>query len=218
MKNIAQISRREITAHRPYTTGMTASVPVCKSMDSKGNKVWVADVYVGPGTAGNGSILKDVLIASTAKELIGDIRQPVELAISKQGKYTIIGRSEFIPAGAQGPDDSLLKPTYHETKVNLVDLGLLFLADLDYEIEGYGEGNYGEEDRPYCRVSAWDAFGLQVMGEDVDPDTVPTKLSPTAVRTVTTRHVQVRLRPYADGGYGSGNYAGSEQNTLEHTE
>ncbi len=223
MRNIARISRKEIIAHRQFETGMTASVPTCKIMDALGNKAWVADVYLGPATGNNVSVLKDVLIASTAKQLIGDIRQPVRLERSKQGKYTIVGRAEFIPAGAQSPEGSILEPTYRETSVNLADLDLLFLADLDYEVEPFGEGVFGEEGRALERINAWDAWGNQVMGEDVDPESIPPMLSATPRKVAVTRHVLVSLKPF--GGiaeenfvYGVGAVGASYQKTIEHTE
>lgn len=214
MRNIAQISRRELVAHRPFDVGLTASVPVYKAIDEAGHKEWVVDVYFGPGRNGEPGVLKDIIVAPNATKLIGDIRQPVRLERSKQGKFTVVGRAKIIPAGAQMPDGSILEPSYHEVKVNLADLDLLFIPDLDFEIAKYGVGDYGVGD--YAAIKAFDAFGYQVMGDGAE--SVPAELGLEPTRKVTTKHTAIRIRPYGEGNYGEGDYAGSEQVALELTE
>lgn len=221
MRNIARISRREIQAHRQIEIGLTASVPVQKEVDSLGHKEWVVDVYFAPVTGGPQSILKDILVAPTAKKLIGDIRQPVELHRSKQGKYTVVGRAKVVPSGAQMPDGSILEPNFHETKVNLADLGLLHIPDLDYEVGAVGDTAVGSGDvQP---IKAWNAFGNQVMGEGVEEEDVPAELGLEPKKTTTTRHTIITIKPV--GGipeegyvYGVGAVAAPYLKVVEHTE
>lgn len=212
MRNIARLGRRELIAHRTFDVGMTASVPAYKQVDQAGHKEWVVDVYFAPGAGSDQSVLKDIVVAPQARDLVGDIGQPVRLERSKQGKYTVVGRSKIIPGGAQQQMGTILEPTFHETKVNLADLGLLFIADLDFTRRAWGEGNYGEGD--YKSISATDAFGKQVMGPEVAEENVPARLGLEPRRTVTTRHVEFGIRPWKDGSYKSGDYKGSYQRAV----
>jgi hypothetical protein len=220
MANIARVSRREIHAQRPFDVGMTASVPSYQAVDPLGNKEWVCDILMPPATGGGGGLLRNVVIAPTAKHLIGDIRLPVRLERSQQGKYTVVGRAKVVPAGMQMPDGVITNPNYHETKVNLADLGLLFIPDLDFEIEPWGEGSFGGEGRVYEAKTATDAWGHQVMGEGAE---TPAHLGFEPERTTTTRHTIIQLKPW--GGipeenfiYGVDQYAGNYLKTVELTE
>lgn len=212
MRNIARLGRRELIAHRTFDVGMTASVPAYKEVDGDGHKEWVVDVYFAPSAGANESVLKDIVVVPAARDLVGDIGQPVRLERSKQGKYTVVGRSKFIPSGAQSSTGTILEPTFHETKVNLADLGLLFIPDLDFEVGAWKSGPYKEGD--YRPVRATDAFGHQVMGPEVPAELVPASLGLEPRRTVTTRHVQFGIRPWKEGSYKSGDYKGSFQRTV----
>lgn len=193
--NVALFGRRELEAHRPKITGITASVPAFKVMDGEGNKLFVVDVYLGPSDGTSQHIVRDVPISPIAKELVADIRVPVELERSRQGKFTVTGRSMMIPAGAQLPDGSILKPTYHEVEYNLADLGLLFIADVDYSLEVLQEDATVElqanPDEPLQVVSATDAFGYPILGPDaaVQEELV----DPAPLVRTTTRHTKLLL-------------------------
>lgn len=206
-KNIALFGRRELHAHRRLVTGMTAGVPVYKEMDRAGNKEWVVDVYVGPAEASSVNVIHDCPIALYAKNLVTDIRQPVQLERSKQGKYTVVGRAKVVTAGSQLPDETILEPTYHEIKHNLADLRLLFVADLDYHLEPFQEDPdpdtgtplQADEDEPLQVIRATDAFGREVLGPDAEDP--PPLLDPVPASTTTTRHVVIQ--PAQFGEYGN---------------
>jgi hypothetical protein len=189
--NVALFGRRELQAHRRFVTGVTASVPTYKEVDSLGNKEWVVDVYIGPLDHVGANIVKDVPISPFARQLVGDVRQPVLLERSKQGRYTLVGRSKTMPAGAQMPEGSILEAHYRRNEFNLTELGIRFIADLTYELEAWGEKPWGQVDKPWQDIRAWDAFGNQVMGGDVDPDDVPPLLNTNPISRTTTRHVVI---------------------------
>src|SRR5579871_6972122 len=138
MRNEALAARRELRAHTRFITGVTASAPVYKAVDSLGNKEWVVDVYLGPLDQIGANIVKDVIVASTARQTVAKARLPILLERSKQGKYTVIGRADTMPSGAQMPEGSILEPTYHRNEYNLADLGVSFIADITYEVEPWG--------------------------------------------------------------------------------
>ena len=203
MRNIAQIGRRELVAHRRFVTGVTATVPAYKEVDSVGNKEWVVDVYIGPLDVQEPNIVREVPIAPYARQVVGDIRQPVLLERSKQGRYTLVGRAKTMPAGAQTPEGSILEPTYHRIEHNLAQLKATFIADLTYQLEGWGHLVWGEEDKPWQEVLAFDAFGNQVLGEGADEEIAQLSLEP--IKITTTRHYVLTLRgwglPAAEGGF-----------------
>lgn len=204
MKNIAQIGRRELVAHRRFVTGVTATVPAYKAIDPVGNKEWVADVFIGPLDVAEPNIARDVPIAPYARQVVGDIRQPVLLERSKQGRYTVVGRAKTLPAGAQMPEGSILEPTYHRIEHNLSQLRVSHIADLDWELEGWGEKVW-DDGEPWQRVTAVDAFGNLVMGEGIEPGDVPPQLAPAGTVVTTTRHYLLTLRtwgnPTVEGGF-----------------
>lgn len=197
MRNIAQVSRRELEAHRTLVNGVTASVPAYTEVDTAGNKEWLVDVYIGPLLGI--SILRNVPIVPAAKENVTDMRQPVQLERSKQGKYTVVGRAKVMSAGMQTPEGSVLEPTYREIEVNLAALQCEFIADLDYTVTVFqideDEELQADEDEELQPVSAVDAFGQAVLGPDVDDDLVTAEvldqLSPEPVEAAKTRHVRV---------------------------
>lgn len=203
MRNIGAVSKREIYAQRWLVTGVTASVPVYKEVDSLGHKEWVVDVYIGPLDTQTTNIIVDVPIAQYAKQLVTGIRLPITLVRSKQGKYTVVGRAKVLPAGAQMPDSSILEPSYHELHHNLAELGLLHIADLDYQLEPLQANAeiplQDDPDKPFQSIIATDAFGKQVAGPDAEN---PLPLyDPAAQSTVKTRHVV--FEPASFGPYGS---------------
>ena len=189
-RNIAQVSRKELIAHRRFVTGITADKPRYKEVDASGAKEWVVDVFLGPLELVEKNILREVPVAKIAQELVSDIRQPVLLERSAQGRYTVIGRAKEIPAGAQMPEGSILEPTFHDIRVNLADLGLLHLADLDWTLSPMSDLPEAETHQV---IRAFDAFGHQVVGPEVDNP--PPAYAPAPIKTVTTRHtVFVRAR------------------------
>ena len=206
-RNVAQFGRRELYAHRRFVTGITASVPAYKEMDIAGHKEWVVDVYIGPLETLTANVIKDVPIADVAKNLVTDMRKPVLLERSKQGKYTVIGRAKEIPSGAQMPDETILEPTYNEVKHNLADLRLLFIADLDFELEPLQEDPdlitgtelQADPEEPLQVVRATNAFGRPVLGPDAENP--PPLLDPVPASTTKTRHVVItpaKFGPYGD--------------------
>ena len=104
MSNAPYSARQEIHHQRRFVTGMTASPPAYKIVDGSGHKEWVVDVYLGPQIDNPLNIVKDVLVASIARQIVTKLRQPVLLERSKQGRYIVIGRSDTMPAGAQMPE------------------------------------------------------------------------------------------------------------------
>lgn len=203
MRNIGAVAKQQIYAQRWLVTGVTASVPAYKEIDSLGNKEWVVDVYLGPLETQSTNIIVDVPIAPYAKQLVTGIRLPITLARSKQGKYTVVGRAKVLAAGAQMPDESILEPSYHEVHHNLAQLGLLFVADLDYALEPLQTDSdtvlQADEDEPLQQVTATDAFGRQVVGPDAEDP--PDLYDPDGITTTKARHVlfePAKLGPYGD--------------------
>jgi hypothetical protein len=186
MKNVALLGRRELVAHRRFVTGVTATVPAYKEVDNLGNKEWVVDVYIGPLDVAEPNVVFNVPISPYARQVVGDIRQPVLMERSKQGKYTVIGRAKELPAGAQMPEGSILEPTYHRIEFNLAELKALFVADLDWDLQGW---DYEPWDvGPWQAITATDAFGNVVVGPDVPAEDVPPLLNPEPDVVVTTKH------------------------------
>jgi hypothetical protein len=220
MRNVNQAGRREVEEHRRNVAGVTASLPSYKVVDLAGHKEWVIDVYLGPLELVEKNILRDVPIAPYARHLVGGIRIPVELQRSKQGRYTVVGRSKEMPAGAQPPDGSILEPTFQEIKVNLADLGLLWIPDLDWTVEPWGEKIWSDE--PWQKISATDAFGNPVVGEDAEPEIE--LYQPGALRTTKTRHVVLGLKTWGPLGHpdalrwGIDPWGAPLQKTVEHEE
>jgi hypothetical protein len=204
-RNVALAGRREIQAQRRFVTGMTASLPTYKIADTAGNKEWVVDVYIGPLESVDEegkNIIRNVPIAPYAKQLVGDIRQPVLLERSKQGKYTLIGRAKELPAGAQMPDGSILEPTYHLVEHNFADLRLLYVPDLDWTLgtfQATPSTLYQATPETPCQVvRAFDAFGVQVLGPEAEEE--PVAEAPAARRVTLVRHLLVMQAKYGPRG------------------
>jgi len=227
-KNVALFGRRELEAHRRFVTGVTASIPRYQTADAAGSKEWVVDVYIGPLELldeEKRNIIFDVPIAPYARQRVTDIRQPVELERSKQGKYTVIGRSKVLASGTQLPEGSIFEPTYHLVKHNLADLGLTFIADLDYEREPFQQTPttpyQASPTEPYQVIKGFDAFGKQVIGPGAV--VVPPALQPAPEMTVTTRHVRILPAKYGPKGdplamnWGVGTYQPMIQELVELT-
>ncbi len=222
MKNIAIAARRELQAHRRFDTGVTASRPTYKAIDTVGNKDWVADVYLGPLDPSSVAIARDVLIAPYARQLVTDVRQPVLLERSKQGKPTIVGRAKIMPGGAQMPEGSILEPNYNRIEYNLAELGLMFIADLEVDAEYWGEKEWGSDpDAPWQQFTFTDAFGNVVVGADVDPADIPPALAPDPAKTTTTKHVVLTAKTWGPGGdlhalaWGTDEWGASDLVTVE---
>lgn len=215
MRNIAQISRREIEEHRKTQNGITAEKPRYSVVDQAGAKEWVVDVYLGMTDAGNPTIVRSCPIAPIAHELITDVRQPVELERNKQGKLTVVGRAKVVPAGTQTPEGSILDPSYQEVRPNLAELGLLWIADLDYGLEAWGVKPWGDPGKPWRRITITDAFGHVIAGEDTDPEDVPVLFSTEPATTTTTRHTRIRRIPWGSRPWGAFPWGGHEQTTIE---
>ncbi|HKS16452.1 MAG TPA: hypothetical protein VJU16_04015 [Planctomycetota bacterium] len=200
-RNIAQVGRRELVAHRRFVTGVTASVPQYVDADQDGNKEWVVDVYLGPLDPVSDGTLIGVPIASIARNLVTDIRQPVELERSREGKYTVIGRAKNLAAGLD-IGGGVPTGTFVETRHNYADLGLRWFPDLDWEMEAYqlsGSEEYqADEDAPYQVVRAWNAFNRQVVGPpaEVPEETAPAAVQPVASSEALERRFRIRLAPY----------------------
>jgi hypothetical protein len=186
---------------------VTASIPKYVAADSAGNKEWIVDVYIGPmitaDTISNVNVIKDVPIVPAARQKITDIRLPVLMERSKQGKYTVIGRSKELPAGTQLPDGSIFEPTYHEVKHNFSDLRLLYIADLDFELEPLqlnpATPLQAVPAEPLQTVKGFDAFGKQAFGPGTEIETP--LYGPVPVSTTTTRHIKItgaKLGPKGD--------------------
>ncbi len=201
-RNIALAGRRELEAHRRFVTGVTASLPLYTAVDSAGNKEWVVDVYLGPLERVETNIVRKVPIAPYARLLVSDIRQPVTVERSKEGKYTVIGRAKVFTAGAQTPDGSIFEPTYHSVVFNLAELGLSFLADVDYTLDEFqddpGKEFQANPTDPYQVIRAFDAFGNQCVGpEAVNP---PPELDPVPKIETTTCHVVLKVAKFGPFG------------------
>jgi len=203
MRNVALVAKREILDKAIIVNGVTASVPAYKPMDTAGNQEWVVDVYIGPLL--DQSIIYDCLITPAAKQLITDIRQPVQLERSKQGTYTVVGRAKIISAGVQLPDGSITEPNFRELEVNLAQLSILHVADLDYEAEELQPEKtdvlQATEDEPLQAITVTDAFGEEVTDEGDCADSGLALMD--GIKNGKTRHVRIAmatLGPYhADG-------------------
>jgi hypothetical protein len=186
MKNIAQTGRRELDTHRRWISGVTASLPRYEDVDLDGNKEWVVDVYIGPLEMVSEGIVYSCLIASYAAELVGDLKQPVMLERSKQGKYTVVARTKNLAAGVVfEEDEEVAEPTYELTRYNLSSLGLRWIPDLDWVLEPLqadpDDELQADPDEPLQEVRAFDAFGLQVVGpEATEPEDFPDGSLPPA--------------------------------------
>jgi len=198
MKNVALVSAREIADKQVVVNGVTASPPKYIEVDPAGNKEWVVDVYIGPLV--DVSILRNVPIVPAAKQNVTDIRQPVQLERSKQGKYTVVGRAKVMSAGVQTPDGTILEPQFREVEVNMAQLDILHVADLDYTAEmlqadedpDTGTQLQADEDEPLQLITALDAFGHPVGTEDDDCSN-PELVSLTPVTQGKTRHVRIDM-------------------------
>lgn len=213
MRNIAQIGRRELEAHRRSINGITAEKPRYAVVDSQDHKEWVVDVYVGPLEQDQPNIIRNVPIAPYARNLIGDVRQPVELERSKQGHYTVVGRAKVVPAGTQTPEGSILDASYQEVRANLAQLGLLWTADLDVTRVPWGSRPWGEF--PWAEVEISDAFGAVLAGPDVDAEDVPPMLAPAPAQRTKTKHTLIRRIAWGSRPWGSFPWGGHEQTTVE---
>jgi hypothetical protein len=201
-RNVALFGRRELVAHRQFVDGVTASVPKYVDIDLDGEKEWIVDVYLGPAENPDPVIIRDVPIAPYAKQLVSTIREPVTLQRSRQGKYTIIGRSKNMPAGAQMQNGSIFEPTYHLVTHNFADLKIRHVADIDYTFEELQETPTTElqasPDEPLQVIRGYDAFGYQVLGPEAaleDPSlTIPPE------RVTRTRHIQIIMSKFGPKG------------------
>jgi len=201
-RNVSLFGRRELAAHRRFVTGVTASMPIYKEVDGAGNKEWVVDVYLGPLELVTANVLKDVPIAPYARNLVTDLMQPVTLERSRDGKYTVTGRAKVLAAGAMAPDGDIEEPTFHRVLHNLADLRLRHIADLDYVLEPYQETPttplQTTPDEPMQTIRAYDAFGNQVLGPEVED---PLELYAIEGSAGTqTRHVQFVPAKYGPPG------------------
>lgn len=206
-RNISIFGRRELEAQRRFVTGVTASGPRYDVVDGAGNKEWIVDVYIGPNEVRMdldlGNIIKNVPIAPYARQRVTDIRQPVTMERSKQGKYTVTGRSKILASGTQTPDGSIFEASYHEVKHNLADLKLLWIADLDFELEPLQLSPttplQAVPTEPLQVVKGFDGFGKQAFGPGTS--CLSPVLNPVGASTTTTRHVRItpaKLGPKGD--------------------
>lgn len=218
MRNIAQIGRREVEAHRRIITGITAERPRYAVVDQAGHKEWVVDVYLGEKGSEEQHIVRNCPIAYVAHNLVTDVRMPVELERSKQGKLTVVGRSKYVPAGTQTPNGSILEPTYHELEVNLAAMGLLWIADLDVEREKWGAKPWGDPGKPFQQMTVRDGWGNVLAGPDVDQEDVPARLRLEGTLTTKTRHTLIRRIPWGAFRWGKVPWGAFEQKPLELTE
>ncbi len=223
MKNLAGVTRRELQAHRRFVTGLTASYPAYKAVDAVGNKEFVADVYIGPLLQVELNIIRDVPVAKYAQNLVTGVRVPVLLERSKQGKYTVVARADTQPPGAQSPDGSILEPTYNQIEYNLAELDVLHVADITYQKEKWGAKPWGDPGKPFQDVIGTDAFGNQVMGGDIDPDSVPAQIQLTPVTVTKVRHVVITRKTWGPIGdvhalrWGVDPWGATEQILVEQT-
>ncbi len=204
-RNIAQISRLEVEAHRQFALGITASDPEFKEVDGAGNKGWVIDVYTGPvidDEAGTeDGILSDVPIASVARAVVGQKNIPVLLERSRQTGWTVVGRSETARAGyVLG---TVTEDNYHRRLYNYRALKLLHLPDLDFTVETFGAATarWKAGDTTEMQiVRATDAFGHQVMGPEVTnpPQKTQDKLSAVPLTTGKSRHLVARAERFGE--------------------
>lgn len=201
-RNIGLFGRRELIAHRSTVDALTASAPAYKVVDSDGNREWLVDIYFGPAEEGQQRVLKDVPIASYARELITGANVPVLLDRSRQGRYTVIGRAKIQPAGSQTEEGSILDPTYHYVECNYAELGALHAADLDWSVQDFvtdPEHPFVPDDEtPFVVLRAENAFGRQVYGPEVTDPAEQT--SPVPVHRTTTRHVKIGIKAFGPPG------------------
>lgn len=202
-RNVAQFGRREVEAHRQTLVGVTASVPGYKQADPSGNKEWVVDVFLGPLERIETDTVIAVPVAPYARNLVTDIHQPVELARSKQGQLQVIGRAKLLVSGTLLPEQTILDATYHEVRHNLAGLGLLFIADLDFELEQLQASPTTElqadPNEPLQDVKLFDSFGLQIAGSGATAN--PPATDPVPVEdgnAVTCRFTMAKLGPKGD--------------------
>lgn len=197
-RNVALWGARELHAGRKFVTGVTASVPAYIDADLDGNKEWVADVYLGPLDSIGTGVVRNVPIAPIARNLITDIRQPVVMERKPEGRYTIIDRAKNMPAGVsfggEVPDG-----TYVETQHNFAELGLRFIADIDWELEVL-QANPGEElqadpEQPLQVVRGRNAFGRLVVGPEDEVETPAEEAAQVPASEAVERRVVVRLEP-----------------------
>lgn len=205
-RNLALFGRRELEAHRQFVSGVTASSPRYEAADGAGNKEWLVDVYIGPLDVdtlnGLSAVVRNVPIAAYARQRVTDIRQPVNMERSKQGKYTVVGRSKILPSGTQLQDESIFEPTYHEVKHNLSDLKLLYVADLDFVLEPLQTVPttplQASPSEPLQVVKGYDGFGKQAIGPGASCQTA--LFSPVGGSTTTTRHVRITPAKFGPKG------------------
>jgi hypothetical protein len=201
-RNIGLFGRRELAAHRATVDAMTVSAPAYKEVDDEGHREWVVDVYFGPAEEGQQRVLKDIPIASYARELITGANVPVLLDRSRQGRYTVIGRSKIQPSGSQTSEGSLLDPTYHYVECNLAELKSLHVADLDWAIQEFvtdpPHAFVPDDETPFVVLRATNAFGRQVYGPEVEnPDTLT---DPVPLKTTKTRHIKIGIKAFGPPG------------------
>jgi hypothetical protein len=199
-RNVGLSGRRELIAHRRFVTGVTASLPIYQ--DVNGSLEWTVDVYIGPLERVELNVIKKVPISPIARHLVSDIRQPITLERSKQGKYTVVGRAKTMPSGGQALDGSIFEPTYHSVKYNFAELGLSFLADVDYELSPLqdGAGDCWQNDPGDCfqDIKIFDAFGKQVGGPGAVVN--PPAIAPVPSTEVITRHVVIDVACWGEFG------------------
>ncbi|HLF95292.1 MAG TPA: hypothetical protein VJB14_17630, partial [Planctomycetota bacterium] len=187
-----------------------------KDADGDGNKEWVIDVYLGAADGPDLNVVKDCPIAPYARELVTDLRLPVTIERSVEGKYTVIGRSKVIPAGANGDIDD---PTYRLTMHNYADLRARHVADLDYTLEPYQASPVtpyqADPGEPYQAIRAFNAFGRQVLGPEVVESP---KIQTQAKRRKTVRHVMAELAGYGTTDWGVDVYQPTRLTTVETVE
>ena len=201
MRNVANVAKREILDKQILVNGVTASVPMYLEVDTQGNKEWVVDVYIGPLL--QQAILYKVPIIPAAKQLVTDIRQPVQLEKSKQGFYTVVGRAKVMSAGTQTPEGSILEPTFREVEVNLAQLDIVHVTDLDYEATVLqadpDEQLQADAEEELQAITVTDAFGHEVTDDGDCADAGNGSLEP--IQNGVTRHVRIdvaMLGPYGD--------------------
>lgn len=201
-KNVALFGRRELESHRQFVDGMTASVPKYADVDLDGAKEWVVDVYLGPAENPDPVIIRDVPIAPYAKQLVSTMREPVTLARSKQGKYTVIGRAKIMPAGAQTEDGSIFEPTYHFVTHNYADLKIRHVADVDYVLEVLQETPstplQATPTEPLQIIRGYDAFGFQVLGPEATIEDPAIGIDGEVV--TRTRHIRISMSKFGPKG------------------
>lgn len=208
-RDIAEIGRQEVEAHRRFRIGMTATDPEYKIVDDALNKEFVVDVFLGAvfdeGSTDN--LLRNVPIAEMARAHVTEQHTPVLLEWAKQGHFTVVGRSKKMPAGYSIGD--VIEPTYNRVLHNYADLRLLFIPDLDWtrgplQADPSEALQEGPSD-PLQTLIAHDAFGHQVGGPGVTnpPQAIQDLLSPKAMTKTTERHLVVKrasLGPKGDAG------------------